>query len=195
MADLETAEQLTARFDDRAATYDESATHRLIADATAEFVDVSGVTDVLDAGTGTGLVLRALAPRLGASARLVGVDLSPRMVEVAQAALPNGDFMAGNASNLAFDDSSFDLITCATALHLMPDTNAVLSEWKRVLRPTGRIVIATFTSVRGWGQLVVPVDEAPAAGLRVLRSVDWASPADSGFPDIVIVELSAQAID
>jgi ubiquinone/menaquinone biosynthesis C-methylase UbiE len=191
VAEPETADQLAARFDGRAATYDESETHRLIANATAEFADVSGVQDVLDAGTGTGLVLRALAPRLSEPMRLVGVDLSSRMLEVAQAALPNGEFLTGDAAHLPFDDSTFDLVTCATAIHLMPDTQAVLREWTRVLRPSGHIVIATFTSVLGWGHLVVPANEAADTGLRVLRSVDWASPADSGFPDIVIVELSA----
>ncbi|WP_429608163.1 hypothetical protein [Staphylococcus aureus] len=50
-----------ARFDGRAAEYDESAMHRELAAAVAAFADLDGVRDVLDVATGTGLVLRALA--------------------------------------------------------------------------------------------------------------------------------------
>ena len=74
----------------------------------------------------------------------------------------------------------------------MPDAGEALREWTRVLRPTGRIVIATFTSIVGWGHLVSPATEAAAAGLTVLRSIDWQAPADSGFPDLVIAELGHQ---
>jgi ubiquinone/menaquinone biosynthesis C-methylase UbiE len=189
MAELETAEQLTVRFDGRADTYDESETHRQMAEATAEFIDSTGVHDVLDAGTGTALLLRSLAPRLADTARLVGVDLSSRMLEVARSALPSAELVVADAAKLPFGSATFDLVTSVTSLHLMPEVRTVLTEWARVLRPSGRIVIATFTSVRGWGHLVVPADEAPRIGFRVLRSLDWASPPDSGFPDLVIVEL------
>jgi ubiquinone/menaquinone biosynthesis C-methylase UbiE len=186
----ETSEQIAARYDGRAATYDDGDPHRQIAHAVAEFVDVSGVRDVLDAATGTGLVLRALKPRLADDARLTGVDLSARMLEVARAQTPNATFLLSDATALPFDDGSFDLVTCVTAIHLMPDAGAALREWARVLRPAGRIVIATFTSISGWGHLVSPAAEAPRAGLTVLRSIGWQAPADSDFPDLVIAELA-----
>ncbi len=59
---METTAELAARFDERAATYDESAMHRGLAQAVADFVRLGAVRDVLDVGTGTGLVLRC-APR------------------------------------------------------------------------------------------------------------------------------------
>ena len=190
MAAQETPEQLAARYDGRAATYDVGDAHHLIAAAVAEFVDATEVQDVLDAATGTGLVLRALKPYLADGARLTGVDLSGRMLEVARAQTPDAAFLLGDATALPFDDESFDLVTCVTAIHLMPDAGAALREWSRVLRPSGRIVIATFTSISGWGHLVSPADEARLAGLAVLRSIEWQAPADSGFPDLVIAELS-----
>jgi ubiquinone/menaquinone biosynthesis C-methylase UbiE len=186
----ETPEQIAARYDGRAATYDDGDPHHLIAEAVAEFVDPAGVRDVLDAATGTGLVLRALRPRLDDDARLTGVDLSSRMLEVARAQTPNATLLVGDATALPFDDGSFDLVTCVTAIHLMPDASAALREWARVLRPTGRIVIATFTSISGWGHLVSPAAEAPAVGLTVLRSKGWHAPAESDFPDLVIAELA-----
>jgi ubiquinone/menaquinone biosynthesis C-methylase UbiE len=190
VAEIETAQQLASRFDGRAATYDDGETHRQIADAVAEFVDPAGVHDVLDTATGTGLVLRALKPRLVPDAGLSGVDLSNGMLEVARAQLPTATFVAGDATELPFANASFDLITCVTGIHLMPNPAVALLEWARVLKPNGRIVIGTFTSIMGWGHLVSVPDEAPRAGLKVLRSKDWTVPADSGFPDVVIVELA-----
>ncbi|HEX4400676.1 MAG TPA: methyltransferase domain-containing protein [Galbitalea sp.] len=190
MTGLETPEQVAARYDGRAATYDDDDPHHLIARAVAEFVDPTGVRDVLDAATGTGLVLRALKLRLAEDARLTGVDLSARMLEVARAQTPDATFLVGDATALPWEDGSFDLVTCVTAIHLMPDTDVALREWSRVLRPAGRIVIATFTTVPGWGHLVSVADEAPAAGLTVLRSIGWRAPAEADFPELVIAELA-----
>jgi ubiquinone/menaquinone biosynthesis C-methylase UbiE len=186
----ETPEQIAARYDGRAATYDDGDSHHLIARAVAEFVDPTGVRDVLDAATGTGLVLRALKPRLDGDARLTGVDLSTRMLEAARTQTPDATFLLADATALPFGDDTFDLVTCVTAIHLMPEAGVALREWSRVLRPAGRIVIATFTTISGWGHLVSPAEEAPAAGLTVLRSIGWQAPADSGFPDLVIAELA-----
>ncbi|MCL2584902.1 MAG: hypothetical protein FWE35_20865 [Streptosporangiales bacterium] len=63
---------VAAAFDERAPAYDESVLHRDIARAVADFARLDGVRVVLDVGTGTGLVLRAIAARHG-RARLIGV--------------------------------------------------------------------------------------------------------------------------
>lgn len=131
------------RFDERAVDYDESDVHRRLASAVAAFVDLDGVRSVLDAGTGTGLVLRALRAR-DARTRLTGVDLSPGMLAVARAALPDAELIEGDAAALPVPDASADLVTCVAALHLLPDTAAAIEDWSRVLRPGGRIVTATF---------------------------------------------------
>jgi SAM-dependent methyltransferase len=135
-----------ARFDGRAAEYDRSEMHRELAAAVAEFADLDGVRDVLDVATGTGLVLRALRARDGAL-RLTGIDLSGGMVEVARAELPDAELVEGDATVLPFGDGEFDLVTCATGLHLFPEADAAVAEWVRVLRPGGRAVTATFGEV------------------------------------------------
>ncbi|AXE39062.1 class I SAM-dependent methyltransferase [Acidipropionibacterium virtanenii] len=71
-------------------------------------------------------------------------DLAPRMLDVARRHLPDAALRGGDATSLPFDDRSFDLVICAAALHLMPDTEAVVGEWARVLRPGGRAVTAAF---------------------------------------------------
>lgn len=135
------------RFDRRAATYDESAMHRGLAEAVADFAAVPAGAVVLDVATGTGLVLRALRDRRGADpGRAVGVDVSAGMLAVARAALPGAALVEADARALPLPDGSVDLVTCVTALHLVPDTAAVLAEWARVLRPGGTVVSATFAA-------------------------------------------------
>ena len=195
MSELESADQLIERFDGRAPTYDDGEPHRLIALAVAEFVSVNGVAvgrvrDVLDAATGTGLVLRALAPLLAPGARLTGIDIAPGMLAVAQDKLPDATFLRADAAALPFGDASFDLLTCVTGIHLMPDAAAAIREWARVLRPDGRIVIANFTTLSGWGHLESIPDAASATGLAVSRHADLALPEGSGFPDVLITELA-----
>ncbi|MGO7983972.1 class I SAM-dependent methyltransferase, partial [Rhizobium johnstonii] len=83
-----------------------------------------GVHDVLDVATGTGLVLRAL--RQDAGLTLYGVDISEGMLAVARRELPDGRVLAAEATDLPFTDAQFDLVTCVTALQLIPDADAAL---------------------------------------------------------------------
>lgn len=205
----EARDAVVARFDDRAATYDDSPMHRGLAAAVAAFVDLAGVQAMLDVATGTGLVLRALRS-LGAdpAVRMVGVDLSPGMLAVARAALPGAELVVADAARLPLADSSVDLVTCVTALHLMPDVDAVLGEWTRVLRPGGRAVTATFGSrddravhVHGSAPLPFPVHPerfatpeligatAVPSGLVVVRHTWWTHEDDT----VVIAELARAA--
>lgn len=137
-----------SRFDVRSATYDESAMHRALAQAVAGFVAPVRDATVLDVATGTGLVLRALRDRYGLEpAHLVGVDVSPGMLAVARETLPGVVLVEADARRLPLADSSVDLVTCVTGLHLVPDTDRVLAEWARVLRPGGTVVTATFAEL------------------------------------------------
>ncbi|GAA4181827.1 class I SAM-dependent methyltransferase [Gryllotalpicola koreensis] len=151
------------RFDGRAAEYDDNAMHRALATAVAEFADLDGVTTALDVATGTGLVLRALAardPRL----ELVGVDLSPGMLEVARRALPAARFVEGVAEELPVADASADLVTCVTALHIFADPLPVFEEFARVLAPEGSLVVAVFAEVpagHGHGDAYTPPEQRP----------------------------------
>lgn len=130
-------------YDSRAATYDESAMHRGLAEAVTDLVGDPGEI-VLDVATGTGLVLRAIDSRWPA-ARLIGVDLSEQMLAVARDELPGATLVAGDAAALPVPSRSVDLLTCVTALHLLPRPQAAWQEWARVLRRDGRLVTATFS--------------------------------------------------
>lgn len=141
-------EAVAAHYDARAATYDASGMHRDLADLVAEQAGDLRDGLVVDVATGTGLVLRAIAAR-HPEARLVGVDLSPGMLAVARAAMPQAQLVQADATALPVPHESASLVTCVTALHLLAEPAMAFDEWARALRPGGRLVTATFGADTG----------------------------------------------
>jgi len=100
---------------------------------------------VLDAATGKGAVLAAAARTLDPQAQLVGIDISPKMLQETKKRVPAWvELKEMDAEHLVFSDQSFDIVFCAFAIYFFPDVKAVLSEFKRVLKPNGRIAISSF---------------------------------------------------
>ncbi len=102
---------------------------------------------LLDVMTGTGTLALALAGEVGAQGRVVGADLSPGMLTVARARAagqPTLSFVEADAAALPFDDATFDGVACASGLFFVPDMEAALREWRRVLRPGGRVAFSSF---------------------------------------------------
>lgn len=100
---------------------------------------------VLDLACGTGLNLPPLRAAVGETGRVVGVDLSPRMLDIARRMIEakgwdNVEVREGDAASLAFPDASFDRVICAYALNIIPDYRHAIREVWRVLVPAGRFV-------------------------------------------------------
>lgn len=98
---------------------------------------------VLDVACGTGefeqLVLADYP-----SQQMVGVDISEKMLEIARQKLqtyPNASFQIASASTLPFANQSFDVIVSASSFHYFDDPGAALAEMRRVLKPSGQVVI------------------------------------------------------
>jgi ubiquinone/menaquinone biosynthesis C-methylase UbiE len=170
-------DEIRQSFDQRAERYDDSVMHQSLATAVADSLSLVGARTVLDIATGTGLVLRALHRSGRASGiHLAGADISPQMLRVAKRELPSAEWVEADASRLPFADASADVVTCVTALHIIPDVPAALSEWSRVLRPGGRLVTATFASAHlpaATGQAPshpYPRDHAPYATVEALAA-------------------------
>ena len=105
---------------------------------------------VLDLACGTGIIARAVAPLVGASGRVVALDISPAMLSIARSLRqPPGapiEWREGSADAELFREASFDLITCQQGLQFFPDRPAALAQMRRVLVPGGRLVLAVWRS-------------------------------------------------
>jgi ubiquinone/menaquinone biosynthesis C-methylase UbiE len=97
---------------------------------------------LLDIGTGPGNFPTRLRTG-GHLGRLVGVDFSNGMLEVARAKTDAVEWLQANAMDLPFADSSFDVVTARHMLYHVPDMNKALREAKRVLKPNGRFLAVT----------------------------------------------------
>lgn len=103
---------------------------------------------VLDIGAGTGVGTLAIAQRLPATAEVVGVDLTPAMIERARAlhrAQPTHGarvrFEVANAAAMPqFGAAHFDAVVANSFLYLVPDPVAVATELHRVMKPGARLV-------------------------------------------------------
>lgn len=96
---------------------------------------------LLDLGCGPGTISVGLADAV-APGTLLGLDMEETQVEMANAAAragghDNASFQTGDATALPFDDDSFDVVHCHALLNHAPNTQAVLAEVKRVLKPGG----------------------------------------------------------
>lgn len=94
---------------------------------------------VVDLGTGTGVLLESIA----SADRVIGVDASPEMLEVArERALPHTDLRLGTLEHLPLSDGEADVMVANMVLHHVSDLAGVLREIHRGLAPGGRLLIA-----------------------------------------------------
>ncbi len=98
---------------------------------------------VLDFGCGPGTISMGLAKAV-APGELHGIDMEASQIEMARSAAAAGGhanafFRTGDATDLPFEDGSFDIAHCHAVLMHVPDTQAALAEVKRVLRPGGML--------------------------------------------------------
>jgi demethylmenaquinone methyltransferase/2-methoxy-6-polyprenyl-1,4-benzoquinol methylase len=98
----------------------------------------------LDVACGSGKLTSRLARIAGDGGRVVGVDFSPQMLEVARRDHPGIEFVEGDALKLPFDDASFDAVTIAFGLRNLADPVRGLREMLRVVKPRGRAVVLEF---------------------------------------------------
>jgi len=119
-----------------------------IAAGLVEAVGAAHGDRALDLGCGSGVSSRALAAAVGPDGSLVGIDLSPAMVERARrsldGALSNVTFLVGDASDPKLPAGSFDVAISSLVVFFMPDPAAAVSRWVRLLTPGGRIGLSTF---------------------------------------------------
>lgn len=148
-------EQVRRDFEAVASRWDSNPTRvkiaRDVGDAILREVKLTPQMDVLDYGCGTGLLAMQLQSHVHS---VCGADSSPAMVAMLQDKIAT--LKPGNVSTQLVDfehgahaSGEYDLIVSSMVTHHIPDTAALLREWKRLLRPQGQIAFADLDSEDG----------------------------------------------
>ncbi len=104
---------------------------------------------ILDLGTGPGEPAMTLAAAVGAHGRIVGVDLSEKMIDragesAAARGIRNAEFRVMDCTRLDFPDASFDAVVSNFGFQIFTDPDGAAREARRVLRPGGRIGVTVW---------------------------------------------------
>jgi ubiquinone/menaquinone biosynthesis C-methylase UbiE len=141
----------------------------------AELCHVNRDSYLLEVGCGTGFTTTYLAEAIGC--RIMGIDISPGMVEWAQKrAARKGlqercQFRVADAQQLPFDDNTFDAMLCESVTAFVPDKRQALSEYRRVVKPGGYIGLNEGTLVKG-----TPPEDFTVFIKRAMGGVDFLEP-------------------
>jgi SAM-dependent methyltransferase len=156
---------------------------------------------VLDLGSGPGLDALLAAKQVGPTGRVIGVDMTPQMLEraratAARAGAANVEFREGRLEAMPVENASVDAVTSNCVINLVPDKAAVFREVARVLRPGGRVVVADIVlerplpeavakDVLAWTGCVAGaalrrdyfamVEGAGLSGVTILKETDYAA--------------------
>jgi ubiquinone/menaquinone biosynthesis C-methylase UbiE len=146
---------------------------KTVHDHILSLLDATRASAVLDVGCGRGQHLQILARQVPESTCLVGIDSSEDSIEAAREATkgdPRYSFLVHDlVEGIPFEDGAFDRILCVNVVEAIMDKDALLREVRRVLSPSGRIVVSHFD----WdSQLYDGVDKALVR--RVVHAfADW----------------------
>lgn len=111
---------------------------------------------VLEVAVGPGLTLLEILNRVDKRNVVYGVDISPKMLQIAEQRANNAGFTnialaKGNAHSLRFDDNTFDVLYNGYMLDLIPldELQPIINEFKRILKPGGRLVLLNMSKEDG----------------------------------------------
>ena len=167
---------------------------------------------VLELGAGPGDTGFAAAVLVGEAGRLISSDFSPEMVEIArrrgaELGLENVDYRVIDAERIDLDVASVDGVLCRSALMLVADPAAALSETRRVLRPGGRLSMSVWGAPERnpWASIggrilvergLLPPPEPGAPGVFSMANEERtrALLGDAGFTDVRTDEVPVRFV-
>jgi SAM-dependent methyltransferase len=149
---------------------------------------------VLDLGSGAGFDAFLAAQRVGTSGKVIGVDMTPEMVERAKKNAEKGgylnvEFCLGEIESLPVQDSSVDIIISNCVINLSLEKEDVFKEAYRVLKPGGRVMISDLVLVKELPDKVKNSIEAYVGCLAgaVMKDKYLGYVKSAGFKDVAVM--------
>jgi len=156
---------------------------------------------VLDLGSGAGFDAFLASRRVGEKGKVIGVDMTPEMLEKARAnarkdKFRNVEFRQGEIENLPVADNSIDVVISNCVINLSPQKERVFAEAHRVLRPGGRLMVSDIVLLAPLPSFLKNTASLTACIGGAALKVDYLEAIRSaGFSDIRVVKESAYSID
>ena len=157
---------------------------------------------VLDLGSGAGIDCFLAAKKVGPSGRVIGVDMTPEMLEkarqnAAKVQAANVQFRLGEIEHLPVSDNSVDAVISNCVINLSPDKPQVFRDTFRVLRPGGRLMVSDLALT---AELPSAVRDSVAAYVGcvagALLKIDYLTAmSDAGFTDVRVVSEEHYPVD
>jgi len=157
---------------------------------------------VLDLGSGAGIDCFLAAQAVGSEGRVIGVDMTPEMLEKARENVnksnyKNIEFRLGEIENLPVPDGIIDIVISNCVINLAPDKKRVFAEAFRVLKSGGRIMVSDIVLIRELPE-VIKNNMASYVGCisgAVIKDDYLNAIRDAGFKDVIIVDESVFPLD
>ncbi len=157
---------------------------------------------VMDLGSGPGLDCFLAVKKVGEKGRVIGVDMTPEMLEKARANARTGgytnvEFRLGEIENLPAADNSVDVIISNCVINLSPDKPRVFREVFRVLKPRGRIMISDLVLTKDLPDFLKDSVDAYISCLSgaIKKDEYLSSITEAGFQYVTIQDERAFSLD
>jgi arsenite methyltransferase len=157
---------------------------------------------VLDLGSGAGFDCFLAASKVGPKGRVIGVDMTPEMVEKARenaekSGYKNVEFRLGEIENLPAGDSSVDAIISNCVINLSPDKAKVFREAYRVLKPGGRLMVSDIVLLKELPDFIISSVAAYVGCISgaMMRDEYLGTIKGAGFQDVKLLEESVFPIE
>ena len=156
-------------------------------------IDIRAGDTVLDLGSGGGLDCFLAAKKAGPGGRVIGVDMTPGMIEKARAnavkvGASNVEFRLGQIEQIPAADGEVDVVISNCVINLSPDKPAVFREMFRILQPGGRVAVSDIVTRGPMSPLVAKSLESWAGCVAGALDVEEyrSGLTEAGFADVTV---------